>query len=117
MPVCRVSCFLPRGGRAAGQDGRDGGVATAERNGRGVGERTAASGRQVKCAAGGGRDGGRIGGEGWLSRILRDSGLTGKSGFGTIYSNIGKKSLSTEDLSNAVFLSGGEKAARIGLYD
>ena len=31
--------------------------------------------------------------------------------------NIGKKCLSTEDLSNAVFLSGGEKAARIGLYD
>ena len=61
VPVCRVSCFLPRGGRAAGQDGRDGGVATAERNGLGVGERTAASGRQVECAAGGGGDGDCIG--------------------------------------------------------
>lgn len=62
VPVCRVSCFLPREGRAAGQDGRDGGIATAERNGRGVGERTAASGRQVKCVVGVGGDGDRIGG-------------------------------------------------------
>ena len=48
--------------------------------------------------------------------VLRGSNLTGESGFGTICPNIGKERRSTEDLSNAVFLSGGEKTVRIGLY-
>ena len=43
--------------------------------------------------------------------------LTLRSWYGTIYLNIGKDVISTEDLSNAVFLSGGEKPTRIGLYD